>query len=322
MIVTLIGEDDFTKEKSINKFLDDALGDRRNDPLAKQILFATDVNIPSIADAVITACDSVSMFAPEQVVVVRKAEDLKADDTNALAKWLNHKPQCKLLFEFSKLDARGELFKALKAAGEIQKYDVPKQYKMAEWIYSAVPTHFNKAIENDACQYLAEALGTDTKIVCDEIEKILLFAPDCKKITAEMVRTMVVPRREMASYEINDSFGMRDAKAYTRTLNDLLNRGVSAIQIEGSLYRYAVDLLNYSTLLSRGMSPKDAAEALGKNDFIFNKKGRAPDCARRWGKPILCKVIKRLAELDEEFKNGTCSTRISQELALAMLVIH
>ena len=62
MIVTLIGEDNFTKDKCIEKFLCDALGDRRDDPLAKQILFATDTNIPSIADAVITACDSVSMF--------------------------------------------------------------------------------------------------------------------------------------------------------------------------------------------------------------------------------------------------------------------
>lgn len=322
MIVSLIGEDHFTKEKCIEKFLCDALGDRRDDPLAKQILFATDTNIPSIADAVITACDSVSMFAPEQVVVVRKGEALKADDTRSLAKWLSHGPQCKLLLEFEKLDARGELFKALKAAGEIQKFEVPKQYKMAEWISSAIPTHFGKAIDRDASQYLADALGTDTKLVSEEIEKVLLFAPDCQKITLDLVRTMVVPQREMVSYEINDSFGMRDVKNYTRTLNELLNNGVNAIQIVGSLYRYAVDLQNFSTLLSKGMQAKDAAAELGKNDFIFNVKGKAPECARRWSRPLLCRVIRRLADLDYEIKSGMCSTRIAQELALAALVVH
>lgn len=322
MIVSLIGKDDFSKEARIEQFLEEALGDRKDDPMSRQILFATDTNIPSIADAVITACDSVSMFSPEQVVVVRKGEALKADDSKALAKWLSHNPQCKLLLEVEKLDARGELFKALKGAGDIEKFEEPKQYKMAEWIEAAIPSHFKKAIDKDACRYLAEALGTDTKLVCEEVEKVLLFAPDCKKITLDLVRTMIVPQREMVSYEINDSFGMRDVKQYARMLNELLNNGVNAIQIAGSLYRYAVDLLNLITLLDKGMTPKDAAAALGKNDYIFNVKGRAPECARRWGKPLLCRVIRRLADLDYEFKSGLCSTRIAQELALAALVVR
>lgn len=322
MIITLIGGDNFTKDKCIEKFLCDNLGDRRDDPLAKQILFATDTNIPSIADAVMTACDSVSMFAPEQVVVVRKGDALKADDVKSLAKWLSHEPQCKLLFEFEKLDARSELYKALGKVGEIQKFEVPKQYKMADWISAAIPTHFNKAIDRDAAQYLADALGTDTKLVCEEIEKVLLFAPDCQKITLDLVRTMVVPQREMVSFEINDSFGFRDVKTYTRTLNEMLNNGVNAIQIVGSLYRYSVDLMNFSTLLSKGMQAKDAAAKLGKNDYIFNIKGKAPECARKWGKPLLCRVIRRLADLDYEIKSGLCSTRIAQELALAALVVR
>ena len=85
MIVALIGNDEFSKEKRIEKFLQDTLGDRKDDPMARQILFATDPNIASIAESVITACDSVSMFSPEQtVVVVRKADELKADDTREL----------------------------------------------------------------------------------------------------------------------------------------------------------------------------------------------------------------------------------------------
>ena len=164
MIVALIGKDQFSKDIRIEKFIADALGERKDDPLSKQILYATDTNIPSIAEAVISACDSVSMFSPEQAVVVRKAEALKADDTKSLAKWLSHGPQCKLLLDFETLAANTELFKALKKAGEIEKeYDEPKSYKMADWIASVIPSHFKKAIDKDACQYLAEALGTPSK---------------------------------------------------------------------------------------------------------------------------------------------------------------
>jgi len=322
MLIAIIGKDEFSKDKRIEKFLQETLGDRKDDPMAKQILFATDPNIASIAESVITACDSVSMFTPEQTVVVRKADVLKADDSRALAKWISHKPQCTLLLEFDKLDARGELYKAIKAAGSIEKYEEPASYKMADWIAAAIPTHFNKAIDKDACYYLADALGTQTKMVCEEVEKVLMFQPDCKKITLDLVKSMVVPQRKIISYEINTPFGMRDAKAYARMLNEMFRSGVEAVPIVSSLYYYAIDLLNFTSLTEKGMSPKDAAAKLGKNDFIFNVKGKAPECAKRWKKPLLCRVIRRLADLDYEIKSGKCSTKIAQELALAALVVH
>lgn len=322
MIVTLIGEDQFLKDQRIDKFLSDSLGDRKSDPLSKQILYATDTNIASIADVVIEACGSVSMFTPEQAIVVRKAEALKADDTKALAAWLATCPECTLLFDFEKLAATTELYKALKKASTIEKFDVPKQYKMAEWISTVIPQHFHKPIDPAASNYLAEALGTDTKLVCEEVEKILLFAPDATKISLDLVKTMVVPQRELIAYEIQESFGQRNAKEFTRKLNEMLNNGVNAVQIVASLYSYTLDLLNTASLLAKGMGPKDIAAKLGKNDFIFNIKGKAPECARKWGKPLLCRVLRRLADLDYEIKSGKCSTRISQELAIAALVVR
>lgn len=324
MIVTVVGEDEFSKETRIERFLQEALGDRRDDPMAKQILYATDTNVVSVADSVITACDSVSMFAPEQVVVVRKGEAIKADDVRSLVSWLNHKPQCKLLFEFSKLDGRGEFYKALKAAGELEKYDAPQQYKMADWISAAIPSHFKKAIERDACAYLADALGNNTKLVCEEVEKVLLFVPDCPKITYALVKDLVVPRREMPAYEINNPFGLRDVNAYTKKLNELLNNcdKVSVQAIVLSLYNYAVDLLKFSTLLSKGKSPKEATAILGKNEYVFLNVGRAADCAKRWNRVHLCHVIKRLADLNFEVNSGKCESKVAQELALAALVFH
>ena len=85
MIVVLIGDSDFEKERLIEQFLQKTLGNRKDDPLARKIIFANDSNIPSVADAVIEACDSCSLFASEQTVVVRKGETLKADDASAIA---------------------------------------------------------------------------------------------------------------------------------------------------------------------------------------------------------------------------------------------
>ncbi len=321
MILALIGKDQFTKDKLIDKFLLDALGDRKDDPLSKQIVYASDTNIPSVAGLIMESCGAVSMFAPEQAVVVRKADAMKAEETKALARWLKDAPDCKLLLDFEELRANSELYKILAKVGKVEKYDEPKQYKMQEWISAMVPTHFHKAIEPGASLYLADALGTNTRLVSEEIEKVLLYKPDCAKITLDLVKMLVVPQREIPPYEILNFFGMRDPAGYTKKLHEILYGGGDAIRVANALYSHAIDLLNFMTLTSKGKSPEQAAQELGKNAYIFCTQGNAVECCRRWGKPLLCRVISRLAELNYEFKS-TSWTTVSQELALAALVVR
>jgi DNA polymerase-3 subunit delta len=324
MILALIGKDQFSKDKQVSKFLTDALGDRKNDPLAKQIVYASDTNIPSVAGLIMESCGAVSMFAPEQAVVVRNADAMKADESKALARWLKDAPDCKLLLDFDELRATSELYKVLQKVGKIEKYEEPKQYKMQEWIASNVPAHFGKPIEPAASQYLADALGTDTKLVCEELEKVLTFDPNCEKFTYDLVKTMIMPRREIPPYEILNFFGMRDAVGFTRKLHEFLynnsSKNADAISIVNALYSHSIDLLNFMTL-SPKMGAEEAAKALGKNYFLFCKQGNAAECCRRWGKPLLCRVIRRLADLNYEFKSSSW-TVTSQELALAALVVR
>ena len=323
MIVALIGKDKFSKDNRIQKFLEEALGENLNDPLSKQIVYGTDPNIASVAAVIMESCGSVSMFAPEQAVVVHNADAMKADDTKALARWLKDAPDCKLLLDFdSKLAANTELYKAIQKVGKIEKYEEPKQYKMQEWISSTVPAFFGKPIEPAASQYLADALGTDTKLVCEELKKVLLYEPDCAKFTYDLVKSMVTPRREIPPYEILNYFGMRDSVGYARKLHEILygNKDNDAIAIVNALYNHAIDLLNFMTLSAK-MSPENAAQELGKNYFLFCKQGNAAECCRRWGKSLLCRVIRRLAELNYEFKSSSW-TITSQELALAALVVR
>ena len=44
MIIVLIGDSEFEKERLIEQFLEKTLGDRKDDPLARKIIFANDWN--------------------------------------------------------------------------------------------------------------------------------------------------------------------------------------------------------------------------------------------------------------------------------------
>lgn len=321
MIVALIGKDQFSKDQQVEQFLQDALGENKDDPLSKQVVFATDTNISSVANVIMECCGTVSMFAPEQAVVVRNAEAMKADDTKTLARWLKDAPECKLLLDFGELKASTELYKVLAKVGKVEKYEEPKQYNMQKWIASMVPAHFKKPIEPAASQYLADALGTNTKLVSEELEKVLLYQPDCTKITYDLVKLLIMPQREIPPYELQNFFGMRDANGYTKKLHEILYGGGDAIQVVNSLYKHAVDLLNFMSLTAKGMSQAEAAQAIGKNEYVFVKQGNAAACCTRWGKANLCRAIRRLADLSYEFKSSSW-TVISQELALAALVVR
>lgn len=321
MILTLIGGDLFSKEKRIEEYLKKNIKDSQGDSLSKLILYATDTNIV-VVDKIISEASAVSMFSAKQIIIVRRAEAFKTTDTKTLSDWLKTSPDADIIFEFEKLASNTTLYKALQKSGSVEKYESPKPWELDKWIHNIMLSHFGRAIHPSAARYLAEALGTDTSLIAAELEKILVYDSSTKEISLETVKTMVVPQREILAYEIRESFGTRNATAYVKKLKDLLDNGVTAVQIASALYYYTIRLLHIKTMLEQNMSPENIALKLGANKFLFCTKENEPKRAQKWSKALLHRVVKRLADLDFEMKSGLCSTRTAQELALAALIVR
>ncbi len=321
MIVVLIGDSEFEKERLIGQFLEKTLGDRKDDSLARKIVFANDSNIPSVADVVIESCDSCSLFAAEQAVVVRNAEALKSDDSAALEAWFKTKPDANLLFDFEKLLKTSKLYKSLHEIAKIKECKSPRDYEMAKWVTLHCETDLGRRIEPLAAEYVANALGTNQALIDAELKKILLLDPQGKIISHAQAKLMIAPQREIAAFEIRDAFGNRDSAAYVKKLRELLDSGVEGVQIISALESYAVRLLHIRTMLEKKMPVKEIAQALGANAWLFEKNGE-PRKAMNWPIKLLCRIIKRLGELDSDIKNGICDSRMGLELSLAALVVR
>lgn len=321
-IYTWIGDDEFAKERKLDSTVIQALGDRHTDPLARQVIFATDSNIPSIADAIISACSSMSLFSPEVAVILRKGEALKAAESESLANWLKTQPECLFFCEFSKLDKRSVLYKALKAAGKLEECSAPPIYKVGEWIHMHVTTQLGRRISPDAIQYMADALGNDLALIDAELQKILLFDPELKEITLQHCKTMVVTQRDMETYELQEPFGHRDPKGFILQLKRLLDGGHKGIQIVSALYYHTLKLMHTRTLLDQRLSPADIAKRLGANEFLFVKKSNIPGQASKWSLPLLQRVLQRLGEMDYELKIGRYDNRAEFELAICALIVR
>ncbi len=322
MILVLVGDNEFEKERHIARFLEKTLGDRKDDPLARKLIFANDTNIPSVADVLIESCDSCSLFASEQTVVLRKAETLRADDVQALESWFRTSPQANILLDFEKLLKTSKLYKALSEVATFKECKSLRDYEMAKWVTSHTQTDLGRRIEPLAAEYVADALGTDQARIDAELRKILLLDPDGKEITLSQAKLMIAPQREIAAFEICEPFGDRNPQAFTKKLRELLDSGVEGIQIIASLENYAVRLLHIRTMLGKNIPVKDIAARLGANLWLFETKRNEPRKAQNWPSALLCRVIKRLGELDSDIKNGICDSRMGLELSLSALVVR
>ena len=82
-------------------------------------------------------------------------------------------------------------------------FDLPKDYKLPDWIMENCKKHFNKNIDRNACAYIAEAIGNDTWKIMSELKNILFLNPNIPSFSENIVKSFIVPTRKMQAFEIN-----------------------------------------------------------------------------------------------------------------------
>ena len=75
----------------------------------------------------------------------------------------------------------------------------------------------------DAARELADALGADMMLIASELEKLMLYAFDRKRITLGDVETMVLAAKQRSLYELTDAISARDKPRALALLHGLLN---------------------------------------------------------------------------------------------------
>jgi DNA polymerase III subunit delta len=75
----------------------------------------------------------------------------------------------------------------------------------------------------DAARELADALGADMMLISSELEKLLLYTFDRKRITLGDVETMVLAAKQRSLYELTDAISARDKPRAIALLHGLLN---------------------------------------------------------------------------------------------------
>jgi DNA polymerase-3 subunit delta len=94
-------------------------------------------------------------------------------------------------------------------------------------------------VDNDAARELVDALGGDMMLVASELEKLILYVGDKKRITLGEVETMVLAAKQRSLYELTDAISAKDRVRALDVLEAILSSGEGEDAAIGHLYMLA-----------------------------------------------------------------------------------
>jgi DNA polymerase-3 subunit delta len=94
-------------------------------------------------------------------------------------------------------------------------------------------------IEQDAARELIDALGADMMLISNELEKLILFVGEKKRISLGDVETMVLAAKQRSLYELTDAISAHDRPRALETLQAMLSSGDGEDAAIGHLYMLA-----------------------------------------------------------------------------------
>ena len=108
-------------------------------------------------------------------------------------------------------------------------------------------------IDADGARELVDALGGDMMMVSNELEKLILYAGEKKKITLGDVETMVLAAKQRSLYELTDAISAKDRVRALAILDALLSTGDGEEAAIGHLYMLAKTFRQMLVILERNV---------------------------------------------------------------------
>jgi DNA polymerase-3 subunit delta len=127
-----------------------------------------------------------------------------------------------------------------------------EESEAVRWIGEYCTTRDVK-IDADASRELVDALGGDMMMVSNELEKLILYVGEKKRITLGDVETMVLAAKQRSLYELTDAISSKDRTRALEMLDAILTTGDGDDAAIGHLYMLAKTFRQMLVILERNV---------------------------------------------------------------------
>jgi DNA polymerase III subunit delta len=108
-------------------------------------------------------------------------------------------------------------------------------------------------IDADGARELVDALGGDMMMISNELEKLLLYVGEKKRITLGDVETMVLAAKQRSLYELTDAISAKDRTRALEVLDAVLSSGEGEEAAIGHVYMLAKTFRQMLVILERNV---------------------------------------------------------------------
>jgi DNA polymerase-3 subunit delta len=108
-------------------------------------------------------------------------------------------------------------------------------------------------IEADGARELVDALGGDMMMISNEMEKLILYVGEKKRVTLGDVETMVLAAKQRSLYELTDAISSKDRVRALEILDAILASGEGEEAAIGHIYMLAKTFRQMLVILERNV---------------------------------------------------------------------
>lgn len=177
-------------------------------------------------------------------------------------------------------------------------------------------------VDADAARELVDSLGADMMLVSNELEKLMLYTLDKKRITLGDVETMVLAAKQRNLYELTDAISSFDRARSLQVLNALLSAGDGEEAAIGHLYMLARTFKQMLVVLERNVRDSRAIwQALWQGFRVppFAADDLIRQARRYKSRKQLTRALRLIAKADLDLRSNPVSKRmVLENLVIAL----
>jgi len=188
------------------------------------------------------------------------------------------------------------------------------------WITDYCTTRAVK-VEADGARELVDALGGDMMMISNELEKLILYVGEKKRITLGDVETMVLAAKQRSLYELTDAISSKDRVRALEVLDAILASGEGEEAAIGHIYMLAKTFRQMLIILERNVRDQRMLWAALWQGFRvppFAADDIIKQARRYKNRRELTRAIRLIAKADLALR----SNPVSKRMVLERLVVN
>jgi DNA polymerase-3 subunit delta len=171
-------------------------------------------------------------------------------------------------------------------------------------------------LDPDAARELVDSLGGDMMMVANELEKLVLFVGEKKRIALGDVETMVLAAKQRSFYDLTDAISARDRSRALAVLDAILNSGDGEEAAIGHIYMLSRTFRQMLVIFERNVRDSRMLwQALWQGFRVppFAAEDIIRQARRYKSRRELTRAIRRIARADVALRSNPVSKRVVLE---------